>query len=208
LLKALGNGTSATLMVIDNIFKIIGGFFFFVGFVFIGLIYAPVFKEEVRYQTSLLQSGPKKEIVPQSTEFGLVIPKIGVNAEVFANVDADNPKEYLPLLTKGVAHAKGSVLPGGEGNVFIFAHSSDTPTNITRYNAVFYLLSKLEPEDEIIIYFSERKYLYKVIEKKTIPPEVLDSTLRSLKGKTLTLQTCTPPGTTINRLLVIAEEVD
>lgn len=193
----------------SSLFKIIGLFLIFAGFVLIGLIYYPVVIEEVRYQTHLVKPPvEEKEIIPESTEFGLVIPKIGVNAQVFAEVDPNDPKEYLPLLAKGVAHAKGSVLPGREGNVFIFAHSSDTPFNITRYNAVFYLISKLEPDDEIIVYFQEEKHLYKVVDKKTSPPEFVDEYLENLEGKTLTLQTCTPPGTTINRLLVIAKETD
>jgi sortase (surface protein transpeptidase) len=85
---------------------------------------------------------------------------------------------------------------------------SDTPFNITRYNAVFYLINKLETDDEIIVYFLEKKYLYKVVNKITSPPEFVAEHLGYLTGKTLTLQTCTPPGTAINRLLVIAEEVD
>jgi len=107
-----------------------------------------------------------------------------------------------------VAHAKGSALPDERGNVFIFAHSSDTPLNITRYNAVFYLIGKLKTGDEIIVYFQYSRYVYEVVDKKIVPPEVVDDALRYLEGKTLTLQTCHPPGTTINRLLVIAKEAD
>lgn len=192
----------------SSIFKIIGSILIFCGFVLIGFIYYPILIEEVRYQTHLIRPPEEKEIIPESTEFGLVIPKIGVNAKVFARVDANDPKEYLPVLAKGVAHAEGSALPGYEGNVFIFGHSSDTPFNITRYNALFYLISKLEPDDEIIVYFQEEEYLYKVVDKKISPPEFVEEYLEYLTGRTLTLQTCTPPGTTINRLLVIAKEVD
>lgn len=192
----------------SSIFKIIGAFLIFAGFVLIGFIYYPILIEEVRYQTHLVRPPPQEEIIPESTEFGLVIPKIGVNAKVFTPVDANNPKEYLPVLAEGVAHAEGSALPGYEGNVFIFGHSSDTPFNITRYNALFYLISKLEPDDEIIIYFQEEEYVYKVVDKKTSPPEFVEEYLKYLTGRTLTLQTCAPPGTTINRLLVIAKEAD
>jgi len=47
-----------------------------------------------------------------------------------------------------------------------------------------------------------------VVDKKTSPPEFVDEYLEYLTSRTLTLQTCTPPGTTINRLLVIAKEVN
>ncbi len=194
----------------NSMFKTVGILLIIGGLLLLSLIYGPVFKEEFRYRTltSESQIQKEKEIVPESTEFGLVIPRIGINAKVFANVDANNPKEYLSLLTQGVAHAKGSVLPGREGNIFIFAHSSDTQLNITRYNAVFYLIGKLESGDEIIIYYNENKYFYRVINKKILFPEVLGDYLATLKGRTLTLQTCTPPGTTIKRLLVVAKEKD
>lgn len=193
----------------NSISKSIGILLIIGGLSLVGLIYGPVFKEELRYRATTIGTSPQEEeIIPQSEEFGLIIPKIGINTKVFAHVDAENPKEYLPLLTQGVAHAKGSALPGEKGNVFIFAHSSDTPFNITQYNAVFYLISKLEPGDEIVVYFQYQKFLYQVVEKKVIPPEIVADYLQNLKGKTLTLQTCSPPGTTINRLLLTAKEVD
>ena len=194
----------------NKILKIIGLLLVGGGAFLISLIYSPVLREEFRYRATVVKQQIKeeKEIEPVSADFGLVIPKIEINAKVFSNVDATNPKEYLPLLSQGVAHAKGSNLPGEGGNVFIFAHSSDTPLNVTRYNAVFYLIGKLEKDDEIFVYYQDKKYLYKVIEKKIVSPEKLGDYLKTLKGNTLTLQTCTPPGTTINRLLVIAKAVE
>lgn len=193
----------------NSISKNIGVLLIIGGLSLIGLIYGPVLKEELRYHLASIKSAPQEEeIIPQSEEFGLIVPKIGINARVFPNVDAQNPQEYLPLLAQGVAHAKGSVLPGEEGNVFIFAHSSDTPFNITRYNAIFYLIGKLEPGDEIIIHFHYVRYLYKVVDIKIVPPELVADHIGRFSGKTLTLQTCHPPGTTINRLLVTAKEAD
>ena len=137
-----------------------------------------------------------------------MIPRIQINEQIFSEIDPTNPSEYLPALTQGVAHARGSVFPGKEGNIFIFAHSSDTPLNITRYNAVFYLIGKLNPNDEIIIYYQKRQYTYQVTDKKILSPKELDEFLGTLEGRTLTLQTCYPPGTTLKRLIVIAKEAD
>lgn len=194
----------------EKVLKIIGLVLITGGLLLVGLIYSPVIREEVNYRLKTVKSSfqENQEIIPVDKEFGLVISKIDVNVKVFPNVNANNPKEYLPLLAKGVAHAKGSLLPGQEGNVFIFAHSTDTPLNANRYNAVFYLLNKMEKDDEVFVYYQQQKYLYKVLEKKIISPEKLNDYLKTLKGKTLTLQTCYPPGTTINRLLVIAQEID
>ena len=194
----------------EKVLKIVGVILITGGLLLIGIIYSPIIREEANYRVTTIKSSfqENQEIDPVNKEFGLVIPKIGINAKIFPNVDANNPKEYLPLLVQGVAHTKGSVLPGEEGNVFLFAHSSDTLLNITRYNAVFYLIGKLEKEDEIFVYYQNKKYLYKVIEKKIVSPEKLADYLKSLKGDILTLQTCYPPGTTINRLLVVAKQVE
>jgi len=192
--------------------KIIGSLLIALGIILLFLIYFPLLKQEIIYQGQQVlknknQQETSKEIIPVDNNFGLVIPKIEVNAKVFANVDAQNPKEYLPILVKGVAQAKGSFLPGQEGNVFIFAHSSDNVFNAARYNAVFYLLNKMEKDDEIFIYYQQQKFSYQVLEKKILNPEKMSGFLKTLKGKTLVLQTCYPPGTTLKRLLLIAKEI-
>ena len=194
----------------EKVLKVIGLVLIIGGLLLVGLIYSPVLREEANYRLTTVKSSFQKnqEIIPLDKEFGLVIPKVDINVKVFANVDANKPQEYLPLLAKGVAQAKGSQLPGQEGNVFIFAHSSDTPLNATRYNAVFYLLNKMENDDEVFIYYQENKYLYKVREKKILSPAKMGDYLKTLKGKTLTLQTCYPPGTTLKRLLIVTQEID
>ena len=51
-----------------------------------------------------------------------------------------NKNEFLPVLRKGIAHAKGTALPNEtNGNVYLFAHSTDSLLNVGRYNAVFTL---------------------------------------------------------------------
>ena len=194
----------------EKVLKIIGLILIVGGLLLVGLIYSPVIREEANYRLTTAKSSfqKNKEIIPLDKEFGLVIPKLDINVKVFANVDAQNPKEYLPLLAQGVAHAKGSLLPGQEGNVFIFAHSTNTPLNASRYNAVFYLLNKMEKDDEIFVYYQQQKYVYKVMEKKIVAPEKLTNYLKILKGETLTLQTCYPPGTTLKRLIVTARLVE
>lgn len=196
----------------NKILKIIGSLLIILGVLLLSLIYLPLLKQEIIYQEKQIfknknQQETSKEIIPVDDNFGLVIPKIEVNAKIFSNVDPQNPKEYLPILVKGVAQAKGSVSPGQEGNVFIFAHSSDNIFNATRYNAVFYLLNKMEKDDEIFIYYQQQKFSYQVLEKKILNSWEMDNFLKTLKGKNLVLQTCYPPGTTLKRLLLIAKEI-
>src|SRR3989344_628854 len=43
-------------------------------------------------------AGPKEQIlIPIDTEFSILIPKIGANAGIIANVDPSDPKIFLPL---------------------------------------------------------------------------------------------------------------
>lgn len=152
-------------------------------------------------------SGPKQQIlIPKDTQFSIVIPKIGASAKVFPNVDASDPTQFLPILMQGVAHAKGTVFPGMNGNIYLFAHSTDNFWDVGRYNAVFYLLKDLKPKDEIVIFFQNKRYDYTVTGSKIVNPSDVDYIVDSQKQnkQQLILQTCWPPGTTLQRILVFA----
>jgi sortase A len=156
---------------------------------------------------SSVLSGEKSQVLtPKDTHFSLIIPKIGASERVFENIDPSNEKIYGETLLKGVAHAQGSSFPGYGGNTYIFAHSADSFWNVGRYNAVFYLLKELQPGDDVVVFFQNKRFNYEVSETK-----IVDSTdLSYLKsdigtGETLTLQTCWPPGTTWKRMLVFAK---
>lgn len=150
----------------------------------------------------------KEEIlIPKDTNFSILIPKIGANTKVVVNVDSSNYEDYASALKTGVAHARGTSLPGDKGHIYLFAHSTDSVFNINTYNAVFYLLYKLENNDPIIIFYHGKKYLYKVIGQKIINPTDIEYLTRQTDQEFLTLQTCWPPGTTLQRLLVFAVPV-
>lgn len=145
-------------------------------------------------------------LIPKDTEFSILILKIGLNAKVFPNINSSNPNEFLPILEKGVAHAKGTVFPGMEGSIYLFAHSTDNFWNVGRYNAFFYLLKELSVGDEIIIFFQNRRYNYIMSESRIIDPSDVSYLTKTQKGQeVLILQTCWPPGTTWKRLLIFAK---
>lgn len=137
--------------------------------------------------------------------FSIVIPKINAASNVLANIDSGNRIEYTEALSRGVAHSKGTYFPGQGKTIFLFSHSTDSPLNIARYNAVFYLLRKMEIGDSIIIFFADQKYEYKVTEKLFAEPEDTSWLTYETSAEKLILMTCDPPGTTWRRLLVIAE---
>ena len=170
------------------------------------LTFFPVIKQEIIYRVNFTTTVAQKKISPVSTEFGIVIPKIKANARIISNIDPFNEEEYQRALTKGVAQAQGSALPGQTGNTFIFAHSAGNWYFANQYNAVFYLLYKLTKGDVIEIYYKNTLYTYKVRELRTVEAnEVGYLTSKTDGWKTLTLMTCWPPGTTLKRLLVIAD---
>jgi len=144
---------------------------------------------------------------PVDVNFGIVIPKIGVNVKVVSNVDAENPSLFTKALKQGVAHAAGTALPDQEGTVFIFGHSTDYAWNVARFNAVFYQIKDLEIGDEINVFYDARRYFYKVTEKRTVSATDTGFLTEPVIGRRLVLQTCWPPGTTKERLLVFARPV-
>lgn len=155
---------------------------------------------------SVKASENEQVLVPPDTQFSVVIPKIGATSRVHPNVDPLDENEFLPKLQTGVAHAKGSVFPGMQGNTYLFAHSTDNFWNVGRYNAVFYLLKELKPGDDVVVFFENRRYNYKVDRTEIRDSDDVEFLVESQKpGKEqLIMQTCWPPGTTWKRLFVIA----
>lgn len=139
-----------------------------------------------------------------SSYFSIFIPKIDAKAAVIPNVSTVNQPEYEAALMQGVAQARGTYFPGQGKNMFLFAHSTDSPFNFTRYNAVFYLLNRLTTGDQIVIYFLDKKYIYQVRTMVIASPSDTSWLYKNFGTETLILQTCDPPGTQLRRLLVIA----
>ena len=178
------------------------------------LIFWPIAKGEIKYQVNKIPFSINKtleldkSLIPPNKDFSIVIPKIAATAPIIKNVNPFNKNEFLGSLKKGVAHANGTNLPGEEGNVYLFAHSTDAFYNVSSYNAVFYLIGKLEKGDKIIVYYNDAEYVYCVTDKKTVSAEDIKYLTTNTKEKILTLQTCYPPGTTFKRLIVIAKQTN
>lgn len=170
-----------------------------------GIVFYPIISLEVNYRIkALARTKPEPKILPENGQFKILIPKIDIRSDVIENVDPFNKTAYSKALEAGVAQAKDSALPGEKGNIFIFAHSTDTAFNISAYNAVFYLVNKLIKGDEIFLTYQSKYYKYIVDEIKIAGPKEINYLKSEGSGQTLTLMTCWPPGTTLKRLLVIA----
>ena len=131
----------------------------------------------------------------------LTIEKIGITTPIQWEIPE---QDILESLKNGVAQYKGTSLPGNGGNIFIVGHSSNYFWIQSDYNHIFALLDKLETGDRIEVSRKNKKYVYEVKETKTVNPDNVD-VLNNTPKETLTLMTCWPIGTSLNRLLVLSE---
>lgn len=128
----------------------------------------------------------------------LYVPKINVTAPIIWNVSQE---QILTELKKGVAHYQGSALPGQVGNVFITGHSSNYWWDKGNYNHIFALLDKLVVGDEVYLIYNQVIYKYQVTSAIVVTPTDV-SVLESQGQNTLSLMTCVPVGTALNRLVI------
>lgn len=139
--------------------------------------------------------------------FGIYIPKISANAKIIKNVDPFDHNAYTDALQTGVAHAKTSVLPGQNGNIFLFAHSAVNFYETKKYNVFFYLLPKLKRGDIVYISYEGKPHTYEVEEVKFVNKEEIQYLGNYKSYNTLTLMTCWPAGLNLKRVIVTAKEL-
>lgn len=138
---------------------------------------------------------------------GITIPKIFVDEPVVYNVDPNNVTAYTAALKQGIAHASGTAFPDNGQLGYYFAHSS-TPEFRNQYNAIFYLLGKLEAGDSVFLWHEGKRYEYVVSWTLETTPDNVSFLHDTYDKETIVLQTCWPAGTTKGRLLVFAERVE
>ncbi len=147
-------------------------------------------------------------IDPVNKDFSLVIPKIGVNAAVIPAVNPTKPGEYLAALQKGIAHSSLSYFPNEDGTVFLFSHSTNYDWFVGDLNAVFYLLKNLEEKDMVVLFYKGTSYTYRITGKQIVDPTAVSYMAPQAGARRLILQTCWPPGSTTQRLLIFADLVE
>ncbi len=146
----------------------------------------------------------------------LVIPKINKDIPIVevntSNLIENNwtklDDDILEALKNGVVRYPGTAMPGEEGNTFITGHSSYYFWDDGNYKDVFALLPQLEVGDQVVIYYNQEKYTYQIKEKKEVAPSEVDVLSQTPGVSELTLMTCTPVGTNLKRLILVAELLD
>jgi len=137
----------------------------------------------------------------------IVIPKINLEVPVVYDINTVAEKDIQNALEDGVVHYASSPEPGEIGNVAIVGHSSNNILNSGKYKFAFVLLRRLEKDDTFFLHKDGIRYTYKIYEKKVVPPTDVSVLGPADRPNTATLITCDPPGTSVNRLIIVAEQI-
>lgn len=142
-----------------------------------------------------------------SPEPRLIIPKLNVDVPINFGVPLDG---VMAAMNNGVAHyriAGASAYPGEIGNFVITGHSAGDIYSSNQYKYIFSGLERLEDGDLIYVNYNSVRYTYRVVKKEIVDPSNVASLVVNTDKPLLTLVTCTPLGTSRNRLLVTAEQI-
>lgn len=156
----------------------------------------------------LLWLGEKGIPLPVDREFGLLIPRLGINTRILHSINTIKPESYKTLLGQGAAHAQETALPSEPGTTYIFGHSANSMLNTSRHNPVFYPLQYIKEGDDVILFYNQEVQSYKVQEKRIVEASETSYFSLGTSDKRLVLQTCWPPGTTWKRLIVVANPIE
>lgn len=150
-------------------------------------------------------------IDPGATAVGpepkIIIPKINAEIPVVYTEPSIQESAVQRALESGVLHYATTPGPGELGNGVIFGHSSNNILNKGKYKFAFVLLNRLEAGDTFMLQKEGKRYVYKVFDKKVVKPTDLSVLGSAGKPATFSLITCDPPGTSINRLVVVGEQI-
>jgi sortase A len=129
--------------------------------------------------------------------YSLSVPKININNAIVSAIDGDL-KRHLVNLT-------GTCVPPQKGNCVIFGHS--TLPQLFRqgdYTTIFANVLQLERGDEFIVKVNDEIYRYRIFSITVVSPDDTSALAQTTDDSYISVITCTPPGTTIARLVLKA----
>lgn len=140
----------------------------------------------------------------------LLIPKLSIKVPIIFDLPSQSEASSQEALEGGVINFPvdgASAKPGQNGNTVILGHSSSDIFNSGQYKFIFVQLNRLALGDLFYIDYENVRYSYEISDKKIIAPTDLAQLNMGESAPYATLITCDPPGTTLNRLLVIGRQI-
>jgi sortase A len=147
--------------------------------------------------------------VPVSADPKLIIPKINVDVPAVFDTTPDQASQ-LKAMENGVAWfgiPGANSKPGQVGNTVLSGHSSNDVIDRGDYKFIFARLDQLAQGDTVYVNYQGKRYTYTVTKKEIVKPTEVTKLVYATDKPILTLITCTPLGTALNRLLITAEQV-
>ena len=183
--------------------------------IFVFIQYNRVFIATVNAYVSPGAISPQNIVVNPSSdtsvtdESRLIIPKINVDVPAVYDVGNDYDSQ-MAAMANGVAHFAipgASSHPGQIGNTVLSGHSSNDLFDGGDYKFIFAQLEKMAVGDTIYTNYQGKRYTYVVTKLEVVKPTQVSKLVYPTDKPLLTLITCTPLGTSRDRLLVSAEQV-
>lgn len=170
-------------------------------------------KAEEHYSSRIFPLEEEQKEIIINTEYkkdmALSIDSIGINrVNISSNVESQDENVYNQYLTRGLAHFKGTPLPGDHGNSFIYGHSAVTSffnSHPDLPETIFTRLEKVDIGDIVKIYRDNKELQYTVRKKKIVDAHDFGIFEHKSRKETVTLMTCWPVGIGTKRLIVIGE---
>jgi len=132
------------------------------------------------------------------SNYYLSIPKLGITDAYVSTID-NNVNLHL-------IQFPGTALPPHVGNTAIFGHSTlpqwFDPNNP---HAIFATALNLKVGDMLKVTIGSKEYSYKIISMRIVPADDTAYLAQDTDGSYLSIITCTPPGTTWQRLWIKAK---
>jgi len=129
--------------------------------------------------------------------YTLTIPSINIKAAQVTTVDTD--------LSKHLVNIANTAVPPEDGNTVIFGHSTlpwlFDPNN---YHTILANALQLKDGDKIIATVDGKSYTYSIYSITVVPPSDTSIFSQIYDTSYITIVTCTPPGTTWQRLIIRA----
>lgn len=138
---------------------------------------------------------PQEETERSGVAYKLTIPKLGIeDAKVVVGGED---------LSQSMIHYGGTAMPGDYGNGVVFCHSTlpyfFDPEN---YTTICSTLPTLDRGDEFFVDYDGLRFRYAVEEMIVVKPRDIQILEQRFDDSYLTLVTCVPPGTYLERLVV------